>query len=246
MIGGARVSTIGAELVSVARVSAPGAKLVSVARASTPGAKLMTHGAQSGLKRPLVSGTQRPPSRSFFGWLGLRGEKMEALVGCLHRMWDGNIAAPLEGSFVDLGCGDGRVVIEIGARFSDRFEGGIGMDLQPDLIRQAKANARRRRLHNWCRFSVADLASVDLRGASVLFLYFPTRVIPTVLESVLRANLRDGTILISADGALRDAEGRLPAALFPVRRCCGDCDLHCYTWSQERVLKSSQGRRPLR
>ena len=133
-------------------------------------------------------------------------------MGCLHRMWDGNIAAPLEGSFVDLGCGEGRVVIEIGARFSDRFEGGIGMDLQPDLIRQAKANARRRRLHNWCRFSVADLASVDLRGASVLFLYFPTRVIPAVLESVLRANLRDGTILISADGALRDAEGRLPAA----------------------------------
>ena len=80
---------------------------------------------------------------------------MEALVGCLHRMWDGNIAAPLEGSFVDLGCGEGRVVIEIGARFSDRFEGGIGMDLQPDLIRQAKANARRRRLHNWCRSAAA-------------------------------------------------------------------------------------------
>ena len=183
--------------------------------------------------------TERPPSRSFIGWLGLREEKMEVVASCLNRIWQDGLVVPLSGTFVDLGCGDGRVVVEVAARFPERFQRGVGMDLQPDLIRRAKARARRRRVQSFCSFSVADLTSVDLRLASVVFLYFPTHVLPALLARVLHAShLRDGAILISADGALRDINGRLHPGLQPIRRCCGAVDVHVYTWDKRRAANS--------
>ena len=165
---------------------------------------------------------------------------MEVVAHCLDRIWQDGLAIPLSGTFVDLGCGDGRVVVEVAARFPERFKSGVGMDLQPDLIRRAKARARRRKVQNVCRFSVADLTSVDLRAASVVFLYFPTHVLPPLLESVLRtSHLRDGAILISADGALRDVNGRLHSGLQPIRRCCGALDVHVYTWDKRRAATKS-------
>jgi 2-polyprenyl-3-methyl-5-hydroxy-6-metoxy-1,4-benzoquinol methylase len=53
----------------------------------------------------------------------------------------------------DLGCGDGRIVIEaakLGAR-------GVGVDLDPQRIREARANARATGVADAVEFRVGDL-----------------------------------------------------------------------------------------
>ena len=43
----------------------------------------------------------------------------------------------------DLGCGDGRIVITAARRFGAR---GIGVDIDPAMVRRSRTNVRRHRL----------------------------------------------------------------------------------------------------
>ena len=65
---------------------------------------------------------------------------MAALIQYLGMIWSASPsddATTPAGDFVDLGCGDGRVVIEVLNAFPDRR--GVGMDLQAALIERAAA-----------------------------------------------------------------------------------------------------------
>ena len=174
-------------------------------------------------RRPATA-SEGAASHSLFGWHGLREEKMEVLMACLRRIL-GSASAP-SGCFYDLGCGDGRVVVEVCHKLGVR---GVGMDLQPLLVNKARRLAKQRRLGSRATFSVADLRSVDLSNAAVVFFYFPPHVATTLLNAALRkSKLRAGTVIISADGALQ--EGVRDGTLQPVRHCFGSCDVYCYTW----------------
>ncbi|GAB3774209.1 hypothetical protein GCM10028796_48140 [Ramlibacter monticola] len=68
----------------------------------------------------------------------------------------------------DLGCGDGRIVIEAARRHGVR---GVGIDIDPQRIREARSNARNARVEDRTEFRVADLFESDFSEATVVTLY---------------------------------------------------------------------------
>ena len=68
----------------------------------------------------------------------------------------------------DLGCGDGRIVIEAAARFGAR---GVGVDIDPVRIAESVANAELAGVSHLVRFVEQDAMTVDVSEATVVTLY---------------------------------------------------------------------------
>jgi SAM-dependent methyltransferase len=68
----------------------------------------------------------------------------------------------------DLGCGDGRIVITAAKVFGAR---GVGVDNDPNLIRQSNENARKAGVTDRAKFIEQDLFETDIREATVVTLY---------------------------------------------------------------------------
>ena len=95
----------------------------------------------------------------------------------------------------DLGCGDGRVVITAAKRYKAR---GVGIDIDPQRIRESRANARRAGVDKRVKFLQQDLFETDIRDASVIALY----LLPELnrkLRPKLLSDLRPGTRVASHD-----------------------------------------------
>ena len=79
------------------------------------------------------------------------------------------LAQPKAGErLVDLGSGDGRIVIEAAKRFGAK---GLGVDIDPRLVELARENAKRAGVESLASFEVQDLFETDLRGVSVVTMY---------------------------------------------------------------------------
>src|SRR5437762_3512450 len=65
----------------------------------------------------------------------------------------------------DLGAGDGRIVIAA-ARW--RGARGVGIEIDPDLVRQARRAAERAGVADRVRFETSDLFTTDVRDATVV------------------------------------------------------------------------------
>ena len=94
---------------------------------------------------------------------------------------------------MDLGSGDGRIVITAAARFGAR---GVGIEIDPELVRQAADYAERGGVAHLVRFVEGDFFAVDLREATVLILYLLPEVNRRLLPKLL-AELRPGTRIVS-------------------------------------------------
>ena len=93
----------------------------------------------------------------------------------------------------DLGCGDGRIVVRAASRFGCR---GVGVDLNPERVKEAKANAARAGVTELTRFEVGDVFEFDFSGATVVTMY----LLPSVnlkLRPRLLKELKPGTRLVS-------------------------------------------------
>ena len=101
-------------------------------------------------------------------------------------------------SVIDLGSGDGRIVIEAAKRGAR----GLGVDLDPALVKLATQNAQRVGVADRARFEVRDIFETDLSGASVVTMYllpdFNVKLLPRLLA------LKPGTRIVSHDGAIGD------------------------------------------
>lgn len=64
----------------------------------------------------------------------------------------------------DLGCGDGRTVVAAAKKFGTR---GVGVDLDPARIREARANAKQAGVDGLVTFQVAHVFQTDIREATV-------------------------------------------------------------------------------
>jgi SAM-dependent methyltransferase len=95
----------------------------------------------------------------------------------------------------DLGCGDGRIVITAAARRGAR---GVGIDLDPERIAEAQANARRAGVHDRVRFRQADLFRTDFSPATVVMLYLLFEVNLKLMPQLWR-QLRVGARVVSHD-----------------------------------------------
>ena len=96
---------------------------------------------------------------------------------------------------IDLGSGDGRIVIEAAKRFGAR---GLGVDIDPRLVKLARENAKRAGVEKLANFEVQDLFETDLRGARVVTMYLLPEVnrklVPRLLEQ-----LTPGSRIVSHD-----------------------------------------------
>jgi SAM-dependent methyltransferase len=95
----------------------------------------------------------------------------------------------------DLGCGDGRMVIAAAKKFGTR---GVGVDLDPRRIREARANAKAAGVEDLVRFEVADMFKTDISEATVVMLY----LLPELnrrLKPKLFAELKAGSRVVSHD-----------------------------------------------
>src|SRR5690606_38925656 len=68
----------------------------------------------------------------------------------------------------DLGCGDGRIVVEAAMAYGAR---GVGIDLDPARVAEAKDNARRAGVDDRVEIRQGDLFETDLSPADVVTLY---------------------------------------------------------------------------
>ena len=93
----------------------------------------------------------------------------------------------------DLGCGDGRIVIAAAQQYGAR---GVGVDIDPQRIAEARENAQEGRVSDRVRFVLGDLFETDISGATVVTLYLLTDL-NIKLRPKLLAELRPGTRVVS-------------------------------------------------
>ena len=93
----------------------------------------------------------------------------------------------------DIGCGDGRMVI---AAAKSRGARGVGIDIDPKLIEESKANARTEGVEARTRFICMDAMKAHITEATVLMLY----LLPESLEALkplFERDLRPGSRIVS-------------------------------------------------
>lgn len=93
----------------------------------------------------------------------------------------------------DLGCGDGRIVIGAAQKYGAR---GVGIDLDPERIRESVSNAAKAGVADKVRFATGDLFETDFREATVVSLYLLTAVNLRLRPRLIR-ELRPGTRVVS-------------------------------------------------
>ena len=93
----------------------------------------------------------------------------------------------------DLGSGDGRIAIAAAKRYGIK---AVGIDIDPERIREANENARKAGVTNLVEFRNEDLFKADFREATVVTLY----LLPDLnvkLRPRLWEELKPGTRIVS-------------------------------------------------
>ena len=93
----------------------------------------------------------------------------------------------------DLGCGDGRIVIAAVKQFGAR---GVCVDIDPERIRESRANAEDAGVTQRIRFLTQDLFDTDIRDATVVTLFLWPHV-NLKLRPKLWRDLKPGTRIVS-------------------------------------------------
>lgn len=93
----------------------------------------------------------------------------------------------------DLGCGDGRIVVMAAEKFGAR---GVGIDINPERIREAEENAKKAGVTGRVRFIQGNLFDADIHEATVVTLYLLSSV-NLKLRPKLIKELRPGARVVS-------------------------------------------------
>jgi len=149
------------------------------------------------------------------GLTGIAAVAAALLAACAHPLADvpdvrtpyPTVRAMLElagvtgGDIVyDLGSGDGRIVIDAAREFGAR---GVGVEIDPALVAQSRATARRLHLGDRVRFLEQDLFATDLAEATVVTLYLSPEM-NRRLRPKLLAELAPGSRIVSHDFDMGD------------------------------------------
>ncbi len=100
---------------------------------------------------------------------------------------------------IDLGSGDGRIVITAAKRFGTR---GFGVDIDPERIEESNENARRAGVADRVAFYRRDLFETNLSEATVLTMYLLPRINLELRPKLL--SLKPGTRIVSHDFSMDD------------------------------------------
>ncbi len=93
----------------------------------------------------------------------------------------------------DLGCGDGRIVVTAAEKFHAR---GVGVDIDPQRIKEAEANAAKASVEKLVTFRLQDALTTDVSRATVVTLYLLSSS-NLALRPMLTRQLRPGARIVS-------------------------------------------------
>lgn len=93
----------------------------------------------------------------------------------------------------DLGSGDGRIPIAAARTYGAR---GVGLEIDPKLVEQARANARAAGVDHLVEFRQQDVLTADISAATVVTLYLLSSS-NALLRPVLTRQLRPGSRIVS-------------------------------------------------
>jgi SAM-dependent methyltransferase len=99
----------------------------------------------------------------------------------------------------DLGSGDGRVVIAAARDYGAR---GLGIELDPKLVEESKANARQAGVADRVMFRHGDVLAADYREATVITLYLLPNLVDKLKPRLLE--LKPGTRIVAHDYGFSD------------------------------------------
>ena len=100
---------------------------------------------------------------------------------------------------IDLGSGDGRIVIEAAKRYGAR---GLGVEIVPELVQQSRESAKSAGVDRQVEFREQDLFQTDLGKATVVTMYLLPDVNLQLRPRLL--DLKPGTRVVSHDWDMGD------------------------------------------
>ena len=139
---------------------------------------------------------------SFFATLAWAGEARVPYVPTPQEVVDRMLETARVGPsdyLIDLGSGDGRIVITAARKHGAR---GFGVDLNPERIKESNENARSAGVADRVSFLQQDLFATDLSAATVITMYLLPRVNVELRPRLL--DLKPGTRLVSHDFDMAD------------------------------------------
>ena len=105
----------------------------------------------------------------------------------------------------DIGCGDGRIVVRAAKKFGAR---GVGVDIDPERIREAEAAARQAGVEARAKFRVEDAMTTDFSEATVVTLY----LLPesnAIMRPRLEHLLKPGARVVSHNYSIKGWDAKL-------------------------------------
>ena len=103
---------------------------------------------------------------------------------------------------IDLGCGDGRMVVTAASKYGAR---GYGVDINPVRIEEANANAKKAGVTDKVSFKIADLFQEDISKASVMTMYLLNEINLRLRPKIL-SDLKPGSRVVSHAFTMDDWE----------------------------------------
>ena len=136
----------------------------------------------------------RQPDDIFIRYVPTPNEVVEAMLK-LADVGDKDVV-------YDLGCGDGRIVVTAVSKFGAKR--GVGVDLDPERIKDSRATAARAKVEDKVEIRQEDVLKLkDLGEASVVMLYMGDDL-NLRLRPVLRKTLKPGSRVVSHRFAMGD------------------------------------------
>jgi len=96
---------------------------------------------------------------------------------------------------IDLGSGDGRIVLTAAKVFGAR---GFGVEIKEDLVKRANESAKAQGLADRVKFMKQDLFKTDISQASIVTMYLLPDTV-NLLKDKFIAELKPGTRIVSHD-----------------------------------------------
>ena len=138
---------------------------------------------------------------------------------------------------IDLGSGDGRIIISAAKRFQAR---GLGVDIDGKLVARSNQTARVEKVDNLAQFVERDMFKADIGRASVLTLYvlpdFMQRLRPKIL-----AELKPGTRVVAHDYYFEEWHSdRMVTLTVPEKKEANGTDkAYLYLWIVPAVVEGT-------
>jgi SAM-dependent methyltransferase len=129
--------------------------------------------------------SQRVPKREPDVWWEPSADEVVTAMLKMAKVKKGDIV-------YDLGCGDGRIVIQAARQFGVH---GVGIDIDPKRIDESNANAKKAGVTNLVKFVEADLFESDIHEATVVMLFLWPSVNLKLRPKLLK-ELKPGTRVV--------------------------------------------------